>query len=462
MIPPVITLSGYPPVHRIKFMQGSDAKPGRCIIDAANDLDFKITKLPRESTLKIDHKQVGFVGTWQNMRVVKCQRARNGHMRVVLEDQRWHLTQHTFQRNYNERDALGNVLSGSSKSVAQLLQEISNACGNKIKFGVSQDPGFQPPARWAGKSCMYAFKDLLKNTGCRAVYSPERGMYMVGVPSGGLPNMADQVFQPVPENKIRKVVVHTFPKLFESKLDVFAAKVDESTGIASNMSQETLDFDPTDAYSQTKYRLWRVDDATKVVTEYRPKAHLFDPTRSTMQRGRIIRDEWEPFPVHQPFVFAGAEVVDCIEDTSGGKVFVTEHPVLAADGNNFSLEAKMVTGYYQRDGQGNLTRDKIEKTIDASANEDVHIYLDWLRPIDSDQPDVGTPVWSQLHKTVTDALHKKYLGPAASISNPYPISFNGHANIGQVEYDYRLAEIRSHHNFRVAVNFSPGSEGEIR
>lgn len=460
--PPVVTLGGYPPVHRIKFMQGSAAKPGRCVIDAGNDSSFNIRNIPRETYLSIEHRSVGFSGQWPYMRVVKCQRARNGHMRVVLEDQRWHLTQYKFPSNFNERDALGNVMQSTRASFGELLSLISQACQNKIQFTTSQAPGFDPPARWAGMTCMEAFKDLLRNTGCRAVYNPSLGVYAVGLPSGGLPNLRDQVFQPVPSNRIRAVHVHSYPKLYENKLDVYAARVDESTGLASNMTQEILDDEPTDPYSQTKYRLWRTDDTNKVITEFRPKSHLFDPTRPTLQRGRIIRDEWEPFPVHQPFVIAGSQIVDCIEDTSGGRVFVTEHPVLSAEGNQYSLQAKMVTGYYQRDGSGGLQRDVVTRNIDGGGSGEVNLYADWIRPIESDQPDVGTPIWPQLHQQVADALHRKYLGPSATISNPYPISFGGHPNVGEVEYDFRLSEIRSHHNFRVAINFSPGSEGEIR
>ena len=463
MQPPVVTLESYPPVHRIKFLQGSDAKPGRCVIDAGNDIDLKITKLPRETDLRIDHRAVGFVGNWKNMRVVKCQRARNGYVRVVLEDQRWHLTQHKFEgRNYNERDAIGNVLTASRKTVKELLDMISKACANKIKFDVVQEPEFDPPARWAGKSCMDCLKDLLKNTGCRCVYDPVSETYKVGLPTGGLPDIRDQVFQPAPHSKIKKVHVHTYPKLFESVLQAEAAIIDEASGEAVAFSSGTLDFDVTSPYSQVRFRLWKVSDPNKVITEFRPKAHLFDPTRSTMQRGRIVRDNWPPFPVHQPFVFAGTEIVDSIEDTSGGKVFVTEHPVLSADGNAFSTDAYLITGYYQKGSDGKLMRDTLERQVEPSADAEVHLYVDWLRPVESDQADVGTPVWDDLHDKVADALHKKYIGPAATISNPYPLSFGGNPNVGEVEYDFRLSEIRSHHNFRVAMNFSPGSEGEIR
>jgi hypothetical protein len=236
-----------------------------------------------------------------------------------------------------------------------------------------------------------------------------------------------------------------------------------NTGSTQNISGTTvLTQDPAQANSQTLYRLWRVNDPTKVFTEFRVKTHLFDPLNPTFERGRVIRDEWDPFPVHQPFVFAGSEIIHSIDDTSGGKVFVTEHPVLSADGSNYSTTAKLLAGYYLKTGDGSLERETVKKTIDSSASSDIHIYVDWIRPIDSDQPDVGTPVWSQLLNQVAEALHRKYKGPAASISNPYPVSFGGNANVGEVEYDFRLSEIRSYHNFRVALNFSPGSEGEIR
>jgi len=461
--PPVVTLGGYPPIHRIKFMQGSGARPGRCVIDAGNDTSLNIRNLPRDTGLTIDHRSVGFRGLWPYMRVVKCQRARNGHVRVVLEDQRWHLSQYKFSNNYNERDSLGNVMTSSRRSVAQLLQEISNVCQRKIVFSVSQAPSFEPPARWAGKSCSYALADLLKNTGCRCVYNPESQTYMVGLPQGGLPNMRDQVFQPAPPSNIRDVYVHSYPKLYERKTAANAVTLNTSTGSTQNINGTTvLTQDPTQANSQTLYRLWRVNDPTKVFTEFRVKTHLFDPLNPTFERGRVIRDEWDPFPVHQPFVFAGSEIIHSIDDTSGGKVFVTEHPVLSADGSNYSTTAKLLTGYYLKTGDGSLERETVKKTIDSSASSDVHIYVDWIRPIDSDQPDVGTPVWSQLLNQVAEALHRKYKGPAASISNPYPVSFGGHANVGEVEYEFRLSEIRSYHNFRVALNFSPGSEGEIR
>lgn len=463
--PPVVVLNGYPPVHRVRFMQGSGARAGRCVLDIGNDEDINPRTLPRETDFFIDHRSVGFQGFWRSVRVVKCQRARNGYMRVVFEDQRWHLTQHTFGSNYNLRDELGNVLSSTRKSVPELLTEISNACNKKIIFDGSGSPGFDPPARWAGKTCMECLEDLLKNTGMKCVYNPSSGSYRVSLPSGGGPNIGQQVFQPAPPSRVKEVVVHAYPTLFETEIEVEAAKI-ASSGQAVAIGSTPLDDEVTDQDSQVRFRLWKPTQQSgqnKLITEFRPKSHLYDPVRQTMQRGRIVRDEWPPFPVHQAFVHQGNQVVDSVEDTSGGVVFVTDHPVLSADGNAYSTQAKMITGYYQQDPQSKkLVRVSEKVTIDSRQNAVVNLYVDWLRPIDSDQPDVGFPVWNNLLKAVAQALSKKYLGPSGTVSVPFPINFNGNAMVGEVEYDYRLAEIRSTHNFRVAWGFTPGSEGEIR
>ena len=462
-LPPIVILNGYPPVHRVKLMQGSGARPGRGVLDIGNDEDINPKRLPRETTFTIDHRSVGFQGFW-NVRVVKCQRARNGYMRVVFEDSRWHLHQHTFGKNYNLRDELGNVLSSTRKTVPELLQEISDASDKKVIFQGSNG-GFYPPARWAGKTCMECLEDLLKNTGMRCVYNPATGTYRVSLQSGGPPNIPQAVFQPAPPSRVKEVVVRSYPTLYETEIEVEAAKVD-STGQAVAIGNGPLDDEVTDQDSQVRFRLWKPTGQTgenKLITEFRPKSHMYDPTRQTMQRGRIVRDEWPPFPVHQPFVFQGNEIVDSIEDTSGGIVFVTEHPVLSADGNNYSLEAKMITGYYQIDPQSKKPIRVSEKvTIDNRQNAVVNLYVDWIRPIDSDQPDIGTPVWNNLLKSVAQDLATKYVGPSGTVSSPIPINFSGNAMVGEVEYDYRLAEIRSTHNFRVAWGFTPGSEGEIR
>jgi hypothetical protein len=100
--------------------------------------------------------------------------------------------------------------------------------------------------------------------------------------------------------------------------------------------------------------------------------------------------------------------------------------------------------------------------LNAEADSDLHVFVDWVKPVDSDQSDVDPPVWDELFEKVATALFSKYLGPPASVSNPYPMKLDGMSNVGEVEYDFRLSDRRSYHNFRVAFNFAPGSEGEIR
>jgi hypothetical protein len=457
-------------------MQGSGAKPGRCVVDAGNDAALNFQSLTRDTALILRHPESGFAGVWDYMRVVKAPRARNGYARIVLEDSRWHLTQNALSENYNERDSLGNVVDSTKKSIEDLLGVIESATGNKVRFSVGSIPDFEPPAKWAGKSCSEAFESLLKSTGCRCVYSPETQRYVFGMPDGQLPQLPDQIFQPMPPLKIRHVYFHSYPILHESELDVTAVKFGQAacddtipnaicapteSEFVNLSSGEILGSDPLDEDAQVKYRLWKCGDSSKLVTEFRVKSHLHDPMRQSRQRGRIIRDSFPRFPVHQPFVMPGSSIVDSIDDTSGGRVFVTEHPVLTGDGSNYSTTAKMVTGYYEREGS-DLKRLTIKKTLNAEADSDLHVFVDWVKPVDSDQSDVDPPVWDELFEKVATALFSKYLGPPASVSNPYPMKLDGMSNVGEVEYDFRLSDRRSYHNFRVAFNFAPGSEGEIR
>ena len=465
-IPPVVILDNFPPVHRIKFMQGSGARPGRCIVAAGNDGDLRIFMLPRDTRLRIWHQDSGFAGFWMNMRVVKAPRARGCHVRVVLEDSRWHLTQHTMSNNYNERNVAGKIRQDNQKTIEELLTEIANAADNKLVFSVGKVPDFKPPAAWAGKTCAEALDDLLRNTGCRAVYAPETGQYVVGLPDGSIPYVPDQVFQPSPPPSIRNVYFHSHPKIFETELDVTAVAVSTSTGgfieLQSGDSPILTD-DSGGGDPQTNFRLWKADDANKVITPFRPVGLLSDPYNPMREKGRISRDSFKRFPYHQPFVRSGETIVDTLQDTNGGVVFVTEHPVLVANGNNYDVEAKLITGYYKKDAEdGKLVRETKMKTIDSSANNDLHIYVDWIRPVQSDQDDAQTSEWDTLFDTVVEALYAKFTGRAATVSNPYPLKLNGVASVGEVEYDFKISETNSRHNFRVAFNFSPGSEGEIR
>ena len=461
----LVEIDNFPPIHRIKFMQGSGSSPGRCVLDCGNDSELGINRLPRVSKLKIQTDD--FQGTWDKMRIVKAPRARNGSVRVVMEDSRWMLEEYKIKQNYNERDSLGAVMTGNEKTVSQLLEIIKEATGGEFNVRAGTVPDFKPPARWADKTCAYAIKDLMKWTGCRLVYIPEEGVYqLTQAGEGGLPDFGNEIFQPAPPSKIKKLKVRSYPTLHERKMSARAVYIDQSTGDPVNVAAGTaLPASPTETNGQGRYRLWKVDDDQgKLLVEHRAKSHLCDPERPTMERGRVIRDAWQPFPYHQDFVHPSGEIVDAIETTSGGKVFVTRDPVMSSSGGNISVLADVLTGYYEQEDGGDLVRLESVQEIDSQASEELVVHVDWIRPIDSDQSDVGTPEWEALLESVGEAMAKKLKPPtsAATVSLPGPIQLGGSGQVGEVEYDIRLAEIRSHFNFRIAVNFEPGSEGEVR
>ena len=466
-----VQLDGFGPVHRMKFYQGSEATPGRCVIDCATQENInepRVTNL-NASTVS-DDGLYEWYGTWKGMRLVNWKRARHGHTHVVLEDSRWVMAERTLQDNYNNRDSSGYIYTSNKKSVTDLVKVIDEACGQDITIVPKSLPSFNPPARWANKTCAEAMQELLDMTGSRMVYQPETGLYIVthaGV--GPSPQFPNQVYQPVPKSSLKSIKFYTHPILHESRETVNAVSIDQGTGLPQNISSGTsLDLVSAPSHTaanQTKYRLWHDGaNSDRKYVQHRPKSLLIDPENPQMEKGRIIRDDWEPFPVHQPIVSVGSEIVDMIELTSGGNVFVTNHPVLSASGNTYSTTATLLTGYYKQNGDRGLVREEEVVEIDPQSSIEKEIILDWIKPIDSSEPDVRASQWSSLLTSAATAIAKKYSPQEtpAAVTSPDFQSLGGSGKVGAVEYEFQTHPVHKRHQMRVALNFTPGTEGSIR
>ena len=464
-----VELSGFGDVHRMKFTQGSTEVAGRCVIDCSVGSPENVDDVgsPHPRTAKLTASSEGWFASWADMYVKKVVRARKGYLQVVLEDSRWIFEKYTMSRNYNDRDSAGDLKDGSSKkTIKELIEEIVNATQGRLAIVVGEVPSYYPPAKWAGKTCKQAMKELLEYTGCRLVYRPEAGDYYFTLAgSGNTPSFAEEMYKPAPPNNLRKVRFLSAPILYESREPATAVTLDETTGEANAIAAGTaLDTAPATLPTQKTqhhYRLWKPNNtANRLYVSHRVKSQLIDPHDPQFEKGRVIRDAWEPFPVHQPMVDGGAEIVGLIELTSGGNVFVTNHPVLSADGNNYSITATVLTGHHRYTASDGLVREEKVIEIDPQADDELIVHLDWIKPIESSEPDVPTSQWDEVLNGVAQALSRQYKPPGrvGTIEIPRFYQLSGSGQVGCVQYELQTHKIYKKHFMRVALNFTPGNE----
>ena len=457
-----VLVTDLPPVLKAKFFQGSGAEAGRCILETMVVGPDELDRIPRIVDMTMYSRN--FTGNWGSMRIVKA-RVRNGRMRVVLEDSRWVLKDKTMSTNYNERDAEGAVKTGSQRTIAQLIAAIQTVSG--LTFTTKSLPSFYPPAKWAGKSAYVCLKSLLKWTGCRCVYDPKNSRYVISAANSGsndIDGISKRIFRPGPTNTVKQLKVWTAPVLYESRVTCTAVQINNTTGATEALAADSLSLDPAEEHAQTRFRLWEPSGLSdSLLTGRRAKSHLYDPENPIFEESRIIPDEWDIYPVHQPFVTSRESVAELIETTSGGKVFRTEHPILMreAGSTTYSKTAKVLTAYYNNAG-GTLERNSSTITVDGSAADTIEIFADWIKPIDSSEPDIGADSWSSVLTSCATAMAEAYKGDSQNARVANPFDLNGNGNVGGVEYEFDLTQNMAKLYFSIALNFVPGAVGAIR
>jgi hypothetical protein len=460
------------------------AEPGRLIVDTMVLGPDTLTKLPRFSTLTITARD--FSGVWNDLRVIKAPRVRNGFTRVVFEDSRWKLRDTIMKENYNERDGEGNVLTGMEKTISELVDEISTI--SEVSMQTGDVPDFKPPARWAGERASDAFAYMLEVTGCRCVYNPIVQDYNIEWAGRGADlnavEVAKRVYRPGPPSKVKELVVKTAPVLYEDRFDAKAVTINSTTGAVSDLSSPVLATDPAATDAQTKLRLWAPDTITHpealgvddvLMLDHRAKTHLFDPLRPTHERARVVRDSFDRYPVHQPLYAPEGQTVRLLELTGGGRVFVADHPVLMTDsGGELLVEAQVLSGYYVKETDvaklaDGLKRNSETVVIDGDATDTIEMVLPWLKPVDSTESDVDSGEWDALLLTVANAVAQRYLSAsqnspdgASVVRCPSPFNLFGSGKVGAVEYEMSTTQNTARIYFTISWNFDPGHMGSIR
>ena len=91
-----IEVIDYPPLDRLKFVQGSDATPGRAIVECSTEWDRPLPRITaiHAETFQQDYTPSLWRGSWKDVRAVNCRRSRFGNIHVVFEDSRWILREY--------------------------------------------------------------------------------------------------------------------------------------------------------------------------------------------------------------------------------------------------------------------------------------------------------------------------------------------------------------------------------
>lgn len=457
-----VSLGSFPHTSRLDIFQGDSAAPGRIIWEGPPQ---GTTTLPRTTTISVTNGS--FVGTWPNCRISKPPISRYGRIRCVLEDERWKLRESTCSNNYNNYNSLGERMTGSEATISTLVGHIATA-SDFANLIVGTVPSVYPPARWSGMRADLALQDLLDNTGCRVTYNAVSGKYVVNhCNTGSVPSIGDTMYEPAPSTKLATLNVRSAPTMHEERMACTAKQMNATTGETEDIPGTlTLGITADDDHEQTKLRLWQPDSISgKVLLPHRAKCHVFDPEKPVYEQARVIADEWEPFPVHQPMVRTGGTVVETIEPTGGGRAYITAHPVCkrGTGTKTYDKTATLLTAYYDSSG-GDLARNSVSINLGGTGVKTID--LSWIRDVDSSEADMGSSQWGSVLSSFGNAISARYAGTTGHARLPYCVGSGGSGQVGAMQYLFELpagsVSQRANILCLISLNYSPQWRGGIR
>jgi hypothetical protein len=449
-----LSLAGFPTVLNANVFQGSGSRPGRIIVDTAVVAGAAAT-WPDVTTLTITRGAT--VYTWSDIRVIKAPRVRKGYMRTVFEDSRWKLRHATIGEDYNRRDGLGNLVLDNDKTVTELADILGDASGLSILPGAVV-PSFKPTMQWIGKTAADALQYLLDNAVCRLVYNPITQSYKIwAAGAGSLPNADERIYRPGPARNILSIKAHSAPVLHEGRLYATAV-VDNAAGEIEDLDNYDGDgyFDDFADHAgndevrsrliATAFRLWKLDfPEDKELLPHR----ALSLTPGGYASAKVIRHALQSQMRQYAIQLAGQTEASRL---SNGILFVSDDPILDATGASLATTAEILVGYYELEDNKRV-RQAETRTV-GTAGSTRNFFFDWIRPIDSDEPDIGTQVWEDVLKDVADALQTKFNKPTATLVLPGLPSFTESGRIGAVQRIY-TAHPRSNVITRIALDFDP-------
>lgn len=446
-------LTGFPTVLRCSITQACGSRPGHLVIDTT--ISDNVPEWEDETTLTITTPDNTF--TWAGIRAMRAPRIRKSYMRTVFEDSRWKLREVAINEDWNLRDGLGNIVDGYSKTVAELGGILATASGIALAAGASV-PSFRPSTQWRGKNGQQAMEWLLRNGVCRLLYNPLTSTYKLwSAGAGSLPNLDKRLYQPGPDRGIGTVEAHSAPTIYEARLAATAV-VDNAAGELEDLANydgdgyfdEFLDHEGNDEIRSrliaTAFRLWKIDaSANKEILPHRAMSIAPGVYASAKAIREDNQSQMRQHPVHpvNPGSFGRA---------TSGQLFFSDDPILDSTDGSLDTTAEILVGYHTLTS-GKPTRLTESRAVGSGSSTRKYMF-DWIRPINSSEPDAGTQVWSTLLGNVADALDVKFSNPTRSVVLPGLPALTESGRVGSVQYVLNIAP-RHHALTRVAFDFDP-------
>lgn len=451
------TLTGFPPVVRVRVYQSSSGLPGKAVVDTLVNQPAT-PNWPDITTLTMTHD--GVTLTWEDMRVCKAPRVRRGYMRTVLEDSRWKLRQFELGTNYNHRDGTGRSYAATQKTVSELCGILATSSGLTIIAGLSMPP-WHVPAPWRGRTGSSALQRLLDYGVMRLVYSPITRQYVLtAAGTGSLPSENKLLYRPGPQRGLTTIRVRSQPIVHEGRLAATAV-YDNGAGVVTNLSGGNGYFDGfasegsaivRSRLKECAFRLWKVSDATKELLPHRALSVIGGPTRVGYSGARLIRNDLYT-QMEETELQSAMHEVDHLSLDEGGTLLYRESPFLVSSGGSLQTSATLLTAYHALDANGKRERREATRTVGAVGGERA-IDLPWIRPVESAETDIDTDQWTAVLGEVADSLQAKFNKQPRTFISPglpvVPIS----GRIGAAEWAMRLWP-RPTVSTKFAVDFDP-------
>jgi hypothetical protein len=449
-----IELTGVQQPLRADLFLPSTADAGTIVIDAGAPI-----KMP--SSLEVRLSQVNRTFRWQNCRLVKTPQWHWTFVRFVLEDERWKLRTTIMDQSYNEY-GLGGVIN-KERTAEQLWQDIATASGLSI---VTQNlPDIKPPANWTNRNARDCANEMLRLMACRMVYDPEQQHFVVSpAGSGQLPNLLKRWRRPVINEKPEKVVVRTGQILYESAIDI-VGHILNANGQFEEMEDvhlenffagyETEDLATQTAWRSTAFRVWKVVSADHP-RQLDAEEIVIVPVRSIQSaRPHIEGANMTYMPrVHPIAADRGIATTD-VRFEIGSEYAYSMEPVVRLILGTPWKQAKLVTCYYALDN-GVADRDSKEADVAGGEGPEEVIEAEFLKPVDSDQPDAhpSATAWEATAQAIADAHAAKWSADAQQATLGGLHNTNGSGQVGAVRYRVALTPRRAFET-SFAFNYTP-------
>ena len=471
-----VVLDGYPPVLSMQYYQTSDERPGKAIVETVLlGSAEEVANLPRLTDMHMYGRN--FTGKWKNMRLVSTPKIAAGRMRMVLEDCKWRFRYGFLSNNYNQ---LAHITGAGGFSPFQLAEIIFDAADMDWPLVLEGDqPDIFPTANWAGVRCDKALKWLLDNSGCRMVYDEREDveLFRFGLCGQGnnLLGLDGRIFRAGPKANVRYLRVRSGPVIYSKIVPIEAEDIGN------------LPTTYTDESSDSRNKKWRINwDSVKVQTNdgeefvgdgralpYRLKIIIEATANNGMAAPVFIPDEWEQYPVHSKIVnesFDLKHAFDGSGDPSENRnALYTEHPMLMREkgSHDFHDQAMAHIAFYRGvlrvsewDAGRNFSdwdRLRSDILIDETANKDIDINAEWMRPYISHSTRL---VWQQGWDAYAENLARRYRGPSSHFRLSSPKHFRGSIYLGGLQYQF---DIRNKAKLWLwgAISYTPTGFGKV-